>query len=110
MLGATTTVTILRHTAGSRDSEGRKTSTFTPGETVTGNLFEQASRELVGTVWTTVQLWKALLPAGTNVTHRDALETADGRRYRIETVTPRRGPSGNVHHLSCQLRAVEGTL
>jgi hypothetical protein len=107
MIGLTTTVTVVRWVAGDRDDEGRLSGTFVDGDTVPASVFEQGTRELVGAQWTTVQSWKALLPATVQVTHRDVLRTADGREYRVETVTPRRGPNGQIHHVTCQLRAVE---
>lgn len=107
MLGATQTLQVLRPVAGARDAEGRKSLTFTLTATVLGNLFERTSREITDGQWTVVSNWTALVPASTQVTHRDVFETSEGLRYRVESVAARRDFRGQVRHIACQLVRVE---
>lgn len=100
--GATQQITVLNATQGPANAHGQKRVTFTEGETVTGHLFQQAGRELVDGQWVVVQRWKALLPPHTQVGHKDLLRDEAGNRFRVEQVSPRRGPGG-LTHLSLEL-------
>lgn len=107
MIGANQALKIYTATAGNRDAEGRKQLTYALTATVVGNLFEKTSREMTENVWTVVGDHLALLPASTTITHKDVIEDSDGVRYRVEAVRRRRGPSGQVHHISCLLVRTE---
>ena len=107
MIGANQPLKIYQAQLGERDAEGRKTVSFALSNTVIGNLFERASRELVEGVWTQISSMQALLPASTVISHRDLIEDSEGVRYRVETVARRRGPFGEVHHVSCFLTRTE---
>jgi hypothetical protein len=97
-------VTVLRASEdGSRDAEGRRTAgQYAVVASVRGNVFDRAMTytdndgQLI-----TVFDSTALLPPGTDVQSRDLLE-ADGVRYRVQSVTLRRGPFGGVHHVSAR--------
>lgn len=88
-----------------RDAEGRRAVTGVPElvATVSGHLFSKDA-----TVYTTegqiltVWLYRAFVPTGTDVRPEDRIVGADGRDYRVQTVTERRGPDGRVHHLSLE--------
>lgn len=97
-------VTVLRASEdGSRDAEGRRTAgTYAPVASVIGNVFDRSMTYSDGDgQLTTVFDGNALLPAGTDVRPQDLLE-ADGIRYRVQSVSLRRGPFGTVHHVSAR--------
>lgn len=102
MLGANQPLYVHSYQAGAVDDFGRPAATYVRTASVVGNLFQRAGRELVDGQWTTVADWTALLPPTVTVTHRDVIVDADGNRYRIQTVAPRRGPGGQVRHISCR--------
>lgn len=97
-------VTILRAPEdGTRDLEGRRTAgTPAPVATVQGNVFDRAMTytdddgQQINVFDST-----ALLPAGTDLRTQDLLE-ADGIRWRVQSVTVRRGPFGQPHHVSAK--------
>lgn len=97
-------VTVLRASEdGSRDVEGRRTAgQYVTVASVLGNLFDRTMTyadddgQLI-----TVFDSTALLPAGTDLRPQDILEAA-GIRYRVQSVTLRRGPFGGVHHVSAR--------
>jgi hypothetical protein len=107
MQGATQRLVVLRHAAGERDAEGVPQASFVVSETLHGNLFETTSRELIGSTWTQIQEWKALLPGEVALSERDALIDDSGTQFRVRTVAHRRGPTGAVHHTSVILVRVE---
>lgn len=109
MTGANQALRILRIVeSDERDDFGRRLVTYAVRDVCVGNLFAETGRELVDGQWLTVTEWKALVPRGVDISHRDVIEDADGHRYRVQTVMPRRGPDGRVRHYSCICVRVDG--
>ena len=109
MIGANQPLRLYRHTTGvERDELGRAIASYAVIDAFVGNLYETTSRELVDGQWSTVGTWVCLVPPGVTVTHRDVIEDGSGQRYRVQTATPRRGPTGKVRHTSCTCIRVEG--
>ena len=88
------------------DVEGRPTAgSVSVSSTVYGHLFSRSVSVTEDGRILTAERLTALLPFGVDVTTSDELEAVDapGVRYRIESITPRRGPLGTIHHLSLEL-------
>lgn len=108
MIGANQQLRLYRAALGTeRDEFGRRVQAYGLADVFLGNLFERFTRELVDGQWTTVGEWVCYVPPGITVTHRDQLEDLAGNRYRIQSATPRRGPTGAVHHTACVCIRVE---
>lgn len=104
MFGANRTIQVMRRDDSERDAEGRLVPTWVEGDTVRGTITSTNRRELIDGRWEVFEELRALLPASTTVEHRDVLSTPDdGAEYRVESVAARRGPTGAVHHISCNL-------
>jgi hypothetical protein len=110
MLGANQALRLFRAVDGDeRDDWGRREVSYAAADAFVGNLHETGTRELTvdGTV-TTVGQWTALVPPGVTVTHRDVIEDAAGRRFRVEAAAPRLDHLGRLRHTSCRCVLVGG--
>ena len=103
MIGANQPLFIWKSVPGVRDTEGRPTRDYMLTAAVVGNLICKQARELVDGSWQQVDKWIALLPADLELNHQDIIKDGSDQVFRVETVTARRGPLGDIHHLSCQL-------
>ena len=103
MIGANQQLSIYTSTATTKDAEGVAQRTWAITETVSGLLHSTRMSEMVAGSYQVVEDVVAYLPPGTAVDFRCVIETEDGTRYRVQTVAPRRGPGGAVHHLTVAL-------
>lgn len=97
-------VTIRRLGAGALDSKGNSTAVYADLATVAARVWAQDGLEDQAGRWVTIQSWRAVMPAGTDVTVKDRI-TWDGHTLEVESAVPVIGGTAE-HHVAVQLREV----